>query len=312
MLRSTFLWLSEQRRIFEFVRRNGIARRFASRFVAGETLDEAIAAVRDVNGRDITASLDLLGESVTSRDEAAGARDAAIAILDRIHETGVNANLSIKLTQMGLDLDAALAAENARRILDRAQAHGIFVRIDMEASDYVQRTLDLFHGELHGAYGDLVGVVIQTMLRRTEADIDALLEAKARVRLVKGAYKEPEAVAFPDKRDVDAVFARCSERMLERGNYPAFATHDEALIAHVVEHAKRKGIAAERFEFQMLYGVRRDLQDRLRRDGYNVRVYVPYGTEWYPYLMRRMAERPANVWFVVGNVLRESRRGAAA
>jgi proline dehydrogenase len=311
MLRSTFLWLSERRGLFEFVRRNRLARQFASRFVAGETLDEAIHAVRDLNARDITASLDLLGESVTSLEEAGRARDAAIAILDRIHATGVRANLSIKLTQMGLDLDGAVAADNARCILDRARSLDIFVRVDMEASHYVQRTLDLYHTALRPTYGDLSGVVIQTMLRRTEKDIDDLLAVGARVRLVKGAYKEPEAVAFPDKRDVDAVFARCSERMLERGNYPAFATHDERLIAHVKAHAQTKGIGSERFEFQMLYGVRRDLQDQLRREGYNVRVYVPYGTEWYPYLMRRLAERPANVWFIVGNVLRETRRSGA-
>jgi len=306
MLRSTFLWLSERRSLFEFVKRNGLARQFSSRFVAGETLDEAIAATRDLNARDITVSLDLLGESVTNPEAAAGARDAAIEILDRIHATGVRANLSIKLTQMGLDLDAHLAEANARQILDRARQHGIFVRVDMEASDYVQRTLELYHHALRPEYGDLVGVVIQTMLRRTEADIDALLNAGARVRLVKGAYKEPPSVAFPAKKDVDAVFARCSERMLERGNYPAFATHDEALITHVKEHAHAKGIGPERYEFQLLYGVRRDLQESLRRDGYNVRVYVPFGTEWYPYLMRRMAERPANVWFIVGNVLRET------
>jgi len=311
MLRSTFLWLSKRRGIFAFVRSNPLARHFASRFVAGETLDEAIQAVRDLNGRDITASLDLLGESVTSLDEAARARDAAMAILDRIHETGAKANLSIKLTQMGLDLDPAVAADNARRIADHARAFGIFVRVDMEASGYVQRTLDLYHAALRPTYGDLVGVVIQTMLRRTEQDIDDLLAVGARVRLVKGAYKEPESIAYPDKRDVDAVFARCSERMLERGTYPAFATHDERLIAHVKAHAQAKGIGPERFEFQMLYGVRRDLQDRLRSEGYNVRVYVPYGTEWYPYLMRRLAERPANVWFIVGNVLRETRSGAA-
>lgn len=306
MLRSTFLWLSERRGLFEFVKRNGLARQFSSRFVAGETLDEAISAARDLNARDITVSLDLLGESVTNPEAAAAARDAAIEILDRIHATGVQANLSVKLTQMGLDLDGELAAANAGRILERARQHGIFVRVDMEASGYVQRTLDLYHRVLRSAYGDLVGVVIQTMLRRTEQDIDALLEVGARVRLVKGAYKEPDAVAFPDKRDVDAVFARCSERLLERGNYPAFATHDQALITRINEHARAKGIGPERYEFQMLYGVRRDLQDGLRRDGYNVRVYVPFGTEWYPYLMRRMAERPANVWFIVGNVFRET------
>ncbi|HEX9631696.1 MAG TPA: proline dehydrogenase family protein [Gemmatimonadales bacterium] len=306
MLRSTFLWLSERRGLFEFVKRNGLARQFSARFVAGETLDAAISVARDLNARNITVSLDLLGESVTTHEAAAGARDAAIEILDRIQASGVQANLSIKLTQMGLDLDEGLAGDNARRILERARAHGIFVRVDMEASGHVQRTLDLYDSALRPAFGDLVGVVIQTMLRRTEDDIEALLAAGARVRLVKGAYKEPATVAFPGKWDVDAVFARCSERLLERGNYPAFATHDEALITHVKDVARARGVGPERFEFQMLYGVRRDLQDGLRRDGYNVRVYVPFGTEWYPYLMRRMAERPANVWFIVGNVLRET------
>jgi len=306
MLRSSFLWLSKQRGVFEFVKRNGLARKIASRFVAGETLDQAVAAVQEINRREITASLDQLGESVTSREEASRSCDGAIAILDRIHASGVRANLSIKLTQMGLDLDGTLAAQNATRILERARELGTFVRVDMEASEYVQRTLDLFRSTLHPVFGELVGVVIQTMLRRTEQDIDDLLAMGARIRLVKGAYKEPAAVAFPDKRDVDAVFARCSERMVERGKYPAFATHDGALIDHVTAYARAKGVDPARFEFQMLYGVRRDLQDQLRQEGYNVRVYVPFGTEWYPYLMRRLAERPANVWFIVGNILRES------
>jgi proline dehydrogenase len=306
MFRSTLLWLSERRGLFNFIRKNGLARQFAARFVAGETLDEAIAVTRELNANDITATLDLLGESVTTRTESEGARDAAIRILDRIHDTGVRGNLSVKLTQMGLDLDPALAASNMKAILDRARTHGTFVRIDMEASSHVQRTLDLYHLELQACYGDLVGVVIQSMLRRSDADVERLLETRTRVRLVKGAYKEPATVAFPDKRDVDACFARLSERLLERGNYPALATHDERLIGHVTTYARDHGIDAGRFEFQMLYGVRRDLQERLRRAGYNVRVYVPFGTEWYPYLMRRLAERPANIAFIVGNVMRET------
>jgi proline dehydrogenase len=312
MLRSTLLWLSERRGLFDFIRKNGLARQFASRFVAGEALDEAIAATRELNAKGITATLDLLGESVTSKTESERARDAAIGVLDRVREANVRGNLSVKLTQMGLDLDPALAAANIKAILDRGRSHGTFVRIDMEASGHVQRTLDLYHGELLHSYGDLVGVVIQTMLRRSEADVERLLHAGARIRLVKGAYKEAAAVAFPDKRDVDACFARLSERMLERGNYPAFATHDERLLARVKTYAREHGIAAERFEFQMLYGVRRDLQEQLRREGYNVRVYVPFGTEWYPYLMRRLAERPANIAFIVGNVMRETFRGASA
>jgi proline dehydrogenase len=305
------LWLSERRGLFEFIKRNGLARRLASRFVAGETLDSAIAATQELNARDITVSLDLLGESVTNRAEADRARDAALEILDRIHATGVRANLSIKLTQMGFDLGQDVVVANARSILERAERHGIFVRIDMEASGYVQRTLDLYFQTLRPAFGDRVGVVIQSMLRRSEQDIDELLAVGARVRLVKGAYKEPETVAFPDKQDVDASFTRCALKLLERGNYPAFATQDERLIRQVTDHARARAIPAERFEFQMLYGIRRDLQDGLRREGYNVRVYVPFGTEWYPYLMRRMAERPANVWFIVGNLLRETtgRRG---
>jgi len=308
MLRSTLLWLSERRGLFNFIRKNGLARQFASRFVAGETLDAAIAATRDLNAKGITTTLDLLGESVTSRAESEAARDAAIGILDRIRGEGVQGNVSVKLTQMGLDLDPALAAANIKAILDRARAHGTFVRVDMEASGYVQRTLDLYYQDLQAAYGGVVGVVIQSMLRRSEADVERLLQTGTRIRLVKGAYKEPASVAFPDKRDVDACFVRLIERMLDRGNYPAFATHDERLIAHAKAYARAHGVGAERFEFQMLFGVRRDLQEQLRRDGYNVRVYVPFGTEWYPYLMRRLAERPANIAFIVGNVVREIAR----
>jgi proline dehydrogenase len=309
MLRGTFLWLSHRRGLFNFIRRNGLARQFASRFVAGETLDDALTATRELNARDITVSLDLLGESVSSPEEAAGARDAAIEILDRIHAAGARGNVSIKLTQMGLDIDPALASANVKAILDQARALDTFVRIDMEASAYVQRTLDLFYQDLQPAYGDLVGVVIQSMLRRSGDDIDRLLERRARVRLVKGAYREPADIAFPDKADVDRAYAQLGERMLEKGNYPAFGTHDEALIDHLRQYARDHGISPARFEFQMLYGVRRDLQERLRREGYNVRVYVPYGTEWYPYLMRRLAERPANVWFIMSNVAREMMDG---
>jgi proline dehydrogenase len=305
MLRSTFLWLSHRRAVFDFIKRNGLARQFASRFVAGETLDRALEATRELNAKDVTVTLDLLGESVSTAEESARARDAAIEILNRIHAAGARANLSIKLTQMGLDIDPGLAAANARGILDRAGALNTFVRVDMEASPYVQRTLDLFYSELQPAYGDLVGVVIQSMLRRSDADIERLVERKARVRLVKGAYREPATVAYPDKADVDAAYRRQSERLLDGGAYPAFGTHDERLISHIRRYARERGIGPERFEVQLLYGVRRDLQDGLRRDGYHVRVYVPFGTEWYPYLMRRLAERPANLWFIIGNVARE-------
>jgi proline dehydrogenase len=309
MLRGVFLWMSQRRAIFDFIRRNGLARDFASRFVAGETLDQALAVTRELNGRDVTVTLDLLGESVGTVPESERARDAAVEILDRVHQAGVRANLSLKLTQMGLDIDPALAAANVRTILDRARGHAMFVRVDMEASPYVQRTLDLFCDSLHPAYHDLVGVVIQSMLRRSDADVERLVERRARVRLVKGAYREPAAVAYPDKSDVDAAYRRMSERLLEAGEYPAFGTHDESLIDHIKRYARDRAIGPERFEFQLLYGVRRDLQERLRREGYHVRIYVPYGTEWYPYLMRRLAERPANVWFIVGNVARELLNG---
>lgn len=306
MLRSAFLWLSERRGVFNFVKRNGLARQFARRFVAGESVDDALAAARELNAKGIGVSLDLLGESVTSREESTAARDAALAMFDRIHEHDIRGNVSIKLTQMGLDLDRTLAVENATRIAERAKAHGTFVRIDMEASSYVAPTLEIFRESLHPRFGEAVGVVIQSMLRRSAADVDDLVGRGARVRLVKGAYKEPADIAFPDKRDVDESFKRLTERLLCGGRYPAIATHDERLIAHAKHVAEREHIDPARFEFQLLYGVRRDLQERLRGEGYTVRVYVPFGTEWYPYLMRRLAERPANVAFIVGNVVKET------
>ena len=310
MLRAGLLWLSEQPRIFRFVRKNGLAKRFASRFVAGETVDTAVAALRDLNAAGVTASLDLLGESVTSAAEARAARDMYLETLDRIRATGAQANVSVKLTQMGLDIDEALCVANLRAIIGRAKEHDSFVRIDMEQSSYTAKTLELFTRVFHPAFGNAVGVVLQSYLRRTAQDVDAMIALGARVRLCKGAYKEPATVAFAEKRDVDANYVACMERLLERGHYPGIATHDERLIAHAKDYARRTGIGAERFEFQMLYGVRRDLQLGLRRDGWNVRVYVPFGTHWYPYLMRRLAERPANIAFIVGNVVKESLRRA--
>ena len=263
MLRAGLLWLSEQPRVFRFIRGNGLARRFAARFVAGETVDSGVAALKDLNAAGLTASL---------------------------------------------DLDEAQCIDNMRAIIARAQAHGSFVRIDMEQSDYTEHTLQLFKRTLYPQFGNAVGVVLQSYLRRTEQDVEQMIALGARVRLCKGAYQEPDAVAFPDKRDVDATYVRCMERLLLKGNYPGIATHDARILEHTKAFARDKGIQPARFEFQMLYGVRRDLQLGLRRQGYNVRVYVPFGTQWYPYLMRRLAERPANVVFLVGNVLRESLR----
>jgi len=310
MLRAGLLWLSEQPRVFRFVRQNGLAKRFASRFVAGETVDEAVAALRDLNAAGVTASLDLLGESVTTADEAHAARDVYLQTLDRIRAARAQANVSVKLTQMGLDSDEALCIANVRTIVGRAKGHGSFVRIDMEQSSYTEKTLELFTRVFYPEFGNPVGVVLQSYLRRTAQDVEAMIALGARVRLCKGAYQEPATVAFPAKRDVDANYVACMEWLLARGNYPGIATHDERIIAHAKEYARRQGIRAERFEFQMLYGVRRDLQLGLRRDGWNVRVYVPFGTHWYPYLMRRLAERPANIAFIVGNVVKESLRRA--
>jgi proline dehydrogenase len=308
MLRSGLLWLSEQPRIFRFVRGNGLARRFAARFVAGETVDSGVAALKDLNAAGITASLDLLGESVRTVAEAHAARDTYLETLDRIRSVGADANVSLKLTQMGLDLDEQLCLDNLRVIFARAKAHGSFVRIDMEQSDYTERTLQLFKRALYPEFGNIVGVVLQSYLRRTDQDVEQMVALGARVRLCKGAYQESAAVAFPDKRDVDATYVRCMERLLLKGNYPGIATHDARIIEHAKAFARDKGIQPTRFEFQMLYGVRRDLQLGLRRAGYNVRVYVPFGAQWYPYLMRRLAERPANVAFLLGNVVRESLR----
>ena len=308
MLRAGLLWLSEQPHVFRFVRRNGLARRFASRFVAGETVESAVLASRDLNAASLSASLDLLGESVLHAEEAIHARDTYLETLGRIQAAGANANVSVKLTQMGLDIDEALCVANLRAIIGAAKTHGSFVRIDMEQSSYTERTLKLFRDTFYPEFGGAVGVVLQSYLRRTAQDVEGMIALRARVRLCKGAYKEPESVAFPAKRDVDTNYVTCMERLLEHGNYPGIATHDEKVIAHAKAFTRHKAIAPERYEFQMLYGVRRDLQQMLRREGYNVRVYVPFGTHWYPYLMRRLAERPANIVFIVGNVLKESLR----
>jgi proline dehydrogenase len=305
-MRQGLLWLSEQRKVFNFVRRNGVARKLASRFVAGETIEEGVRAARELFQRGITASLDLRGESVRQEAEAIAARDQYLAMMDRMAAERVEVNVSVKLTQMGLDISENLCQANMNRILDKAGQLDGFVRLDMEGSDYTQRTLDFFTQRLFDAYGKHCGVVIQSALRRSEADIESLIALKARVRLCKGAYLEPPEIAFPDKKDVDRNYVRLMERLLQNGNYPGIATHDEAILEHARGFAKRHGIGPERFEFQMLYGVRRDLQARLRQQGFNMRVYIPFGTQWYPYLMRRLAERPANIAFILGNLVKES------
>ncbi|MCY7377788.1 MAG: proline dehydrogenase family protein [Gemmatimonadaceae bacterium] len=309
MIRNTLLYLSDQPRVFKFVRNNRLAKQFARRFVAGETVTEALAAVRELNAKGITASLDLLGESVSTEREARNARDEYLQLLDRIHESKLDANVSVKLTAMGLDIDQELNVASMQDILGRARQYDTFVRIDMEASSYTDVTLDLFEQRLYPAYKANVGVVLQSYLYRTFADVEHMNTLHARVRLCKGAYKEPAKVAYPDKRDVDANYIKCMRELMLKGNYPGIATHDPAMINEAKRWAKEQGIRADRFEFQMLYGIRRDLQESLVKEGYRVRCYVPFGTQWYPYLMRRLAERPANVAFITGSVLREAFNG---
>ena len=289
------------------MKRNGLSRKFASRFVAGETLDGAIQAARVLNGKGISTSLDLLGEGVTDESEAAQSRNEVIEILDRIAETGVDANVSVKLTQMGLDLSEEICVANMHQVLARARQHDIFVRIDMEGSPHTERTLKLFSQRLHPEFGDLTGVVIQSYMRRSAADVETLVDMQARVRLCKGAYAEPADIAFQERREVSESFVKLMEHLVQRGNCPGIATHDEELVNRTIEFVKQENISADRFEFQMLYGVRRDLQQKLRNDGYNMRVYIPFGTQWYPYLMRRLAERPANLVFIAMSVLKEAR-----
>ncbi len=272
-------------------------------------MDSGVEAAGVLARKGITSSLDLLGESVTAEAEATAARDQYLSMLERMAASGVEVNVSVKLTQMGLDIREELCRANMAAILERARALGGFVRLDMEGSDYTQRTLDFFSHHLFPSYGSHCGVVIQAMLRRSEQDIENLIAMQARVRLCKGAYLEPDEVAFPDKADVDRNYVRLMERLLRSGNYPGLATHDEAILSHARAFIRREGIAGSRFEFQMLYGVRRDLQDRLRREGHRLRVYIPFGTSWYPYLMRRLAERPANIAFLLGNMIRESMPG---
>ena len=305
MLRSALLYLSGQQQIFRFVRNNRLAKSFANRFVAGETVDTALAAVARLNARGITSSLDLLGESVHNEAEARAAGDAYVTMLDRIHEQKADANVSVKLTAMGLDVSEDLCVSIMQKILQRAREYQTFVRIDMESSEYTQRTLDLFEQRLYPAYRENVGIVLQSYLYRTFADTERANLIKARVRLCKGAYKEPETVAYPDKKDVDSTYVRCMHELMLKGNYPGIATHDESIIKEAKRFAKENRIPPSRFEFQMLFGVRRDLQDKLVREGYRMRVYVPFGTQWYPYLMRRLAERPANVAFLTGSVFKE-------
>jgi proline dehydrogenase len=309
MLRSSLLYLSRRHGVFKFIRGNAFARKMASRFVAGETIDSALDAVAVLNGKGIKASLDLLGESTSTEAEARSTGAQYLQILDKIHERTLDANVSVKLTALGQDVSDKLGMEVVRSVLERAKKYGTFVRLDMESSGYTDRTLDPFEHELFPEFPDNVGVVLQSSLRRTMTDIERAVRLQCRVRICKGAYLEPPAVAFPDKADVDKNYVNAMHELLQNGRYPAIATHDETIIAEAKRFVKEKGIANDRFEFQMLYGVRRDLQERLVKEGYRMRVYVPFGTQWYPYLMRRLAERPANMAFMAGNIVKEAFKG---
>ncbi len=305
MLRNALLYLSSQPQVFKFVRKNSMAKGFASRFVAGETLETALAAVKQLNANGITATLDLLGESVRNEGEARESARKYLEMLDEIRKQKLNANASVKLTAMGLDISEDLCVSNMQNILDKAHDYETFVRLDMEGSDYTEKTLDLFYERLYPSYRGNVGIVLQSYLYRTTSDVEVANKAGARVRLCKGAYKEPATVAYPDKKDVDDSYVRCMKLLLTDGHYPGIATHDEAIVTAVKRFARENDIASDKFEFQMLYGVRRDLQEKLVKEGFRMRVYVPYGTQWYPYLMRRLAERPANVMFITGNIVKE-------
>lgn len=308
-LRRLLLYLSHATWARQIVSAMPIAQRVARRFVAGEDIYDALAATRELNAKGMHVTLDFLGESVSNTYEAIDARDEIMRLLDEINRTGLDANVSVKLSQLGLKLDEQLALDNARMIAERARGYGNKMRIDMEESAVVDVTLDIYHALRYDAGLPNVGVVIQSYLYRSEEDVRQLVDEGAWVRLCKGAYAEPADLAFPNKADTDANFVNLMQMMLSaearaNGVYLGVATHDENMIQATIDYAVQNNIDTREFEFQMLYGVRRELQEKLVRDGYRVRVYVPYGTAWYPYFVRRLAERPANLWFFISNFFR--------
>ncbi|HSM06960.1 MAG TPA: proline dehydrogenase family protein [Longimicrobiales bacterium] len=307
MLRNSLIALGGSKTAKAVVTRTPL-RAMARRFVPGETVDELVAAIQDANRTGLTATGNYLGESVHDEPNARRAADVYLKLLDRIHENQLLANVSLKFTQLGQDISDAFLARNLGRVLERAKETKTFIRFDMEGSDYTQRTLDAFEHLWQDGWRD-IGVVLQSYLKRTAGDVAHMNELGARVRLCKGAYAEPASVAFQDPRRVDRSFVELMQMLLTDGNYPGIATHDEAMVQATVDFALDEGIGPDRFEFQMLHGVRRDLQERLIRDGWRVRVYIPFGEHWYPYLMRRLAERPANMLFLAGSVVQESPLG---
>ena len=302
MLKDTLLYLAQNDNLRNFVVHNKATRGVSRRFVAGEALDEAVQATQVLNKRGIRAALDLLGENVSDEKEARAAARNYIAALDCIKQASMDANISIKLTALGLDISQDLCEQNVQAILEHAQEQGTFVCIDMEGAAYTEQTVDIAL-RMHKQF-EQVGTVIQSYMHRSKKDIEHLIAEGVRVRLVKGAYKEPADIAFQQKSEVDQNYVQLMLMLLARGNYPAIASHDESIINAATTFVRDHGISKQAFEFQMLYGIRRDLQEKLVQQGYDVRVYVPYGSQWYPYLMRRMAERPANLVFVMSNALR--------
>lgn len=303
-MRALLLRLSESKRLAPLMMHNGASRRVARRFVAGESLDDAVEAAREVNRRLQLASLDLLGENVSDEAGARRAAEGYLAVFDRIAQERLDANVSLKLTQLGLDLSEELCVELLGQIVAHATSQGNFVRIDMEGSAYTQRTVEITK-RVRARYAG-VGTVVQAYLYRTEEDVQNLLATGCRLRLCKGAYKEPPEVAFPKKSDVDANYVKLMKMLLASGIYHGIATHDPAMIEATKNFAREQNIKRDQFEFQMLYGIRADLQEKLVRDGFRVRVYIPYGVDWFPYFMRRLAERPANVAFFLRNLLPRS------
>jgi proline dehydrogenase len=303
VLRAFFLWLSNRRWLARVALATPLLRRMPLRFVAGTTLDQAVEAVRALNATGASATLDVLGESVLNRASADRAAAAYIETLERIGAEGLDANVSIKLTQMGLDLGVEECLAVLAPVADAGKRLGIFIRIDMESSEYTERTLEVV--ERLRADGHDVGPVIQSYLHRSTGDVERLAADRVRTRICKGAYAEPPEVAHQEREAVGDAFVALTQRLLEADAYPGVATHDPEMIERVSAFARERGIGQDRFEFQMLYGVRRDLQRRLLADGYRLRIYVPYGTEWYPYFMRRLAERPANVLFVLRSIFGE-------
>ncbi|HVS21015.1 MAG TPA: proline dehydrogenase family protein [Pyrinomonadaceae bacterium] len=304
LTRSALIYLSRQEGLKEFATRFSLFKKLTARFIAAENIEEAVAAIRDLNARGCTASFDHLNESVTSTAETEAEVREYLDVLARIDDSGIDSNVSIKLTQFGLEIDPELAYRNARRVAEDAVRRGNFVRIDMEGSTVTQATLDVFK-RLRADFGlNDVGIVVQSCLYRTMDDVRELLKIPARIRICKGAYNERPEVAYPDKKDVDDNYIRVMQLLLSSGVYHGIATHDPKMIDATIDFAQREGIGKDAFEFQMLYGIRRDLQEQLARDGYRMRVYVPYGKHWYPYFMRRLAERPANIWFVLKNLFK--------